>query len=249
MSQRFEASNIQAQSDQLKADVATLNGYLDALNQGAQGSVAASQTILDESKGVAQSSQQMLSGAQEAMGQLDPAQLKQLSDGAAQVADGVEALTSQLEATQGTDTIGGGVNALAAGAEQVDAGAQKLNAGAGQLSDGLDTLADGSGQAYEGSQELEDGLDTLVDSVSGMDQKLLDGIQEAVDQKLGSGYTLHSFVDASNTNVKEVEFVYVVSGIKESDDSQKQASDQSEDDSSNQSFVDRLAALFDKKDE
>ena len=82
-----------------------------------------------------------------------------------------------------------------------------------------------------------------------MDQKVLDEVQETIDEKLGRGYQLHSFVDADNTDVNEVQFVYVVDGV-ESDDDDKAAETTSDDeDTENQTFTQRLLALFKHDDE
>ena len=46
-----------------------------------------------------------------------------------------------------------------------------------------------------------------------IDQQIMDKIQQAVDEKLGGDYVPHSFVAPSNTNVDDIQFVYVVEGI------------------------------------
>ncbi|MCH4275893.1 MAG: hypothetical protein LKF78_01760, partial [Atopobiaceae bacterium] len=88
---------------------------------------------------------------------------------------------------------------------------------------------------------------TLQSSVDGLDQTVLDKAQDYIDQKLGKDYQLHSFVDASNTNVNEVEFVYVVDGVTADDSSTDDTATTTTDDTtdtSNQSIVDRFLALF-----
>ena len=97
--------------------------------------------------------------------------------------------------------------------------------------------------------------------MSGLDEKVLDELQDTIDEKLGKGYQLHSFVEPTNTDVDEVEFVYVVSGVSNDDDSDEtstttsdetsQASDTTSDDSDSQdgNFLTRLVALFSKKDD
>ena len=114
------------------------------------------------------------------------------------------------------------------------------------MEDGLGTLADGTGTAYSGSEELSSGLDTLAASVDGMDQKVLDQVQQAIDERLGTGYALHSFVDPSNSNVKDVQFVYVVSGVKKDDSSNKGKDDDSSS-TQDESFTQRLTDLFSNK--
>ena len=89
-------------------------------------------------------------------------------------------------------------------------------------------------------------------AVDGMDEKVLDELQDTIDEKLGRGYQLHSFVDPSNTNVREVQFVYVVDGVKSADDTSSSSDDQSQqasdDEQQDQSFMGRLAALFTSSD-
>ena len=74
-------------------------------------------------------------------------------------------------------------------------------------------------------------------------------VQQAIDERLGTSYALHSFVDPSNSNVKEVQFVYVVSGVKKDDSSSKGKDDDSSS-TQDESFTQRLTDLFsEKKDE
>ncbi len=89
-----------------------------------------------------------------------------------------------------------------------------------------------------------------------MDQKVIDKLKDTIRQKLGQDYQLHSFVDPSNTNVSEVQFVYVVDGVKEakstgekgdaSKGSSKSESKGSKggDAAKSESFIDRLGTLF-----
>ena len=40
--------------------------------------------------------------------------------------------------------------------------------------------------------------------MSGLDEKVLDELQDTIDEKLGKGYQLHSFVEPTNTDVDQV---------------------------------------------
>lgn len=154
------------------------------------------------------------------------------------------------QAANGAAKLASGLDTLSSGSTQLNDGAKQVASGSSQLASGLSTLKDGTGSAYDGSVQLSDGATELADAVSGIDQKVLDEVQDTIDEKLGKNYALHSFVDPSNTNVEEVQFVYVVSGVSTDDSSSDQkASDDSS--TQNQSFVDRLTGLFsdDKKDE
>jgi X-X-X-Leu-X-X-Gly heptad repeat protein len=152
-----------------------------------------------------------------------------------------------------TESTVDGLSGYLAQVDNLQAGAQQVASGANTLSDGLDQLASGTDEAYSGSQTLASALDTLRDSMDGMDQKVMDELQDKIDELLGSGYELHSFVDPENTDVNEVEFVYVVDGVSDPDDSADSSADDTtasdEDASEDESFGDRLVGLFDRKDD
>jgi len=181
--------------------------------------------------------------------------LSQLSTGAATLSSGISS------ASAGSSTLTTGLTQLTAGSQTLTTGLETAESGGATLASGLSTLSDGTSSAYEGSQTLTAGLDELRDSVSGLDEKVLDELQDTIDEKLGKGYQLHSFVEPTNTDVDEVEFVYVVSGVSNDDDSDEtstttsdetsQASDTTSDDSDSQdgNFLTRLAALYSKKDD
>jgi putative membrane protein len=174
--------------------------------------------------------------------------------------DEVVASLTNSKDSSGQTTIYGAAQQLASGASSLSSGAAQVSSGSSSLASGLDTLSSGTNEASSGSKTLSSSLEELHDSVSGLDDKVLDQLQSTIDEKLGKGYALHSFVDPSNTDVSEVEFAYVVDGIKNTDDDTSEDSeDQSEqaatdtsDSSSDegQNFFTRLAALFssDKSD-
>ena len=115
---------------------------------------------------------------------------------------------------QGVGDLVSGASNLEAGAAAINEGAQALAQGSDSLSQGLDSLASGSFSAYEGARQLTAGNEALADAVSGIDDKILDELQKAIDEKLGSDFTPHSFVVPSNTKVDSVQFVYVFDGIE-----------------------------------
>ena len=176
-----------------------------------------------------------------------------LYDSATKLAAGAAAVdeNTQLAATNaqtiadGAVAINDGVGTLVNGTYTLNVGAHTLATSMDTLNSGLSTLASGTSSAASGAQTLADGLDTLASSVDGMDTKILDELQNTVDEKLGKGYELHSFVDPSNTDVNEVEFVYVVSGVSEADSDTTEAEDEAEDAADDQSFIERLTSLFD----
>ena len=228
-------------------DANTLFDTMKTYGQALVGVATASQTYastikaqLSDKGDVATSLGQIDGGMQQLSGSLATA-----GQGASDLADGLDQLNT------GATALSNGAPALVAGANQLSAGAGQLQSGAGQLSSGLSTLSAGTQTAYTGSGTLSDGLNQLRDAVSGMDRKVLDEVQETIDEKLGTGYQLHSFVDAGNTDVNEVQFVYVVDGVEDPGDSDDAAAETAADadDDSSQTFTQRLVALFKHDDE
>ncbi|WP_159060074.1 hypothetical protein [Collinsella provencensis] len=191
------AKKLQADAKSLAGDLQTLQTSAGGLMTSANEVLSDSNTLLANADTMIGSINQNLSGLSGQMGQITA-----LNTGASQVAAGTASLRQQLSAPYATDgsmTLYGGVSSLAAGSSALDANAQ--------------TAAAGAQSVASGASQLESALNTLRDSVQGMDQQVLDELQGKVDEMLGKGYELHSFVAPSNTNVNEVEFVYVVAGI------------------------------------
>ncbi|MDO4291348.1 MAG: hypothetical protein Q4C41_09000, partial [Eggerthellaceae bacterium] len=122
--------------------------------------------------------------------------------------------------------------------------------GAGALAEGSQSAADGAATLESGAGELTSGAAELANSVKGMDQTVIDELQDAIDEKLGGNFEPHSFVAPGNTNVDTVQFVYVLEGISEPDDENDEDAAEEVDAASTeeaegeQSFIDRLLALF-----
>lgn len=151
-----------------------------------------------------------------------------LSSGASQLASGTSALSS-------------GVSTASDSANELASGAASLSSGTSSLASGLATLEDGSNSAKAGADALSEGSAELAESVSGLDSQILDSLQAKIDEKLGRGFQLHSFVDSANTNVSTVEFVYVTDGVEEPDDEEEEVVAEDSDD---ESILDRIVALF-----
>lgn len=126
--------------------------------------------------------------------------IDEAQEGVRTLASGIEEFDSYLqEYVAGVSSAGEGANALAEGAEDLSQGASQLFAGTGVLESGAEALASGSSQ--------------LAASVKNMDAEVLEGIQKAIDEKLGSDFEAHSFVSPENTSVSSVQFVYMVDGV------------------------------------
>ena len=219
----------------------TLANDLTGLQTSAGQLTTASSTALGQADSALDQADALITSTQDTMSGMGTqlARLNELDAGAQQVSSGVSALTANL-----TQTTANGQTTIYGASTQIASGASQLNSG-------LNTLSAGTQTAYTGSGTLSDGLNQLRDAVSGMDRKVLDEVQETIDEKLGTGYQLHSFVDAGNTDVNEVQFVYVVDGVEDPGDSDDAAAETAADadDDSSQTFTQRLVALFKHDDE
>lgn len=224
---------------QLQADAQALAGDLQTLQTSAGGLMTSAHEVLSDSNALLVNADTMIGSISQNLGGLSSqmGQVTVLGTGASQVAAGAASLRNQLSAPYAADgsmTLYGGVSSLAAGSSALDVNAQ--------------TAAAGAQSVASGASQLKGALDTLRDSVSDMDQQVLEQLQEKVDEMLGKGYELHSFVAPSNTDVNEVEFVYVVAGISDTaeDEADETAGDSAdhEEEATDESFFSLLGDLF-----
>lgn len=168
-----------------------------------------------------------------------------------QIGANIGALASNTELENGaaqfdsglTEFLGGATSA-ADQASALSSGAASLAEGANQVADGADQVADGATSLQDGASQLASGNKTLAESVDGMDQEILDQLQETIDEKLGGDFNPHSFVVPSNTNVDDVQFVYVIEGVSEAEDDADSDATDEEESTEDETFFDRLFALF-----
>lgn len=208
--------------------------YLSPTVQTVQAMDAAAQGLAQASAqlGAYQALDQAVSGYQSV-----DAGVQQASGAASQLAAGTASFDSGLRAYTG------GVDALASQSGTLASGAQAAASGAA-------SLASGAGQAASGAATLAEGAQSLADATRGLGDEVIDGLQEAIDEKLGEGFEAHSFVAPGNTDVDDVQFVYVIDGIEEGgaadgDGSADDAADGAAGgESAPATFWDRLVALF-----
>lgn len=196
-----------------------------------------------------------LQGASSSYSQVDEG-IQSLSTGASSLKSGASSFDSGLStylsgassAASQASKLSEGASSLSSGASKLAKGTKKLSSGASSLADGTKSVSDGaiklssaSATLSSGASKLASGNASLADSVNGMDDKILDQLQETIDKKLGSDFKAHSFVTPSNTDVDDVQFVYVLEGVDAPDD---EDSGDADDSGENQTFFDRLFALF-----
>ncbi len=143
-----------------------------------------------------------------------------VDEGVQEAAAGAAALASDEGAgalSEGIAAYTGAVDEAALQLPALEDGIDQAASGATQLASGTGALSAASSSAASGAGSLADGARSLADAVDGIDEEILDELQEAIDDKLGADFELHSFVVPSNTDVNAVQFVYVVDGVSEPD--------------------------------
>lgn len=239
----------------LSSGASSLKAGSDAYAQGLASSAAQYQAGAAQA-GAAQAAYAQAMGQAQAelqsSGTVSPATLAAI-DAAAQSMAQSSGASGAYEALSGAQE---GYAPLAAGIGQVDSSLGELEAGAGSFGSGLGSytgsvgaaasaasqVSSGAALAASGSTSLSSGLTQLSGSVSGLDQRILDELQQRIDEATGAGFELRSFVAPENRNVKSVQFTYVIDGVqKPSDDAADQADDGENDKGT---LVSRLVSVF-----
>lgn len=161
----------------------------------------------------------------------------------AKLGAGIDSLAEKSDQiSAGASSFNEGLSAYLEGADAAAAASTQLQSGASQVADGAASMSDAASRLATGAGSLSGGASELASSTAGMDQKIIDELQQAIDSKLGQDFTPHSFVVPSNTNVDAVQFVYVVSGVEEPAEEESQPA--TEEDQAKKTIFDRFFALF-----
>lgn len=121
--------------------------------------------------------------------------------------------TAIKQLSQGTGKLSSQSNTLIKGSNQLQSGAKALANGGKTLSSNTSTLTNGAQSLTDGVNKLADGTQTFYDKTGNIDDQILDGIDEAIDEFSGKDYKVKSFVSSKNKNVKSVQFVMKTEGI------------------------------------
>ena len=248
------ASQLQAGSNQFEQGLeSSAQEYASAASQlanvkaaYAQAAQAAKQALASgDTEAAAQAVAQMDAYAQQ-LAQVSAASgayqaLAGVEDSYSTLDSGIDALASSTpELASGAQSFGSGLFSYVEGAGEAAESATQLQEGAAQVAEGAGSLSSATSQLSSGASTLASGSETLANSVSGLDQKIIEELQNVIDEKLGKDFKPHSYVVPGNTNVDAVQFVYVVEGISEPDETMSETNGSSE----NLSFLDRFVALF-----
>ena len=142
-----------------------------------------------------------------------------------QAAAGADALA------EGAGNLAAGNVSLSSGASGLIVGTQKLQAGASEVVDGLSELKDGTG-------ELLDGTGEFSEQVSGIDEKIEEEIDKAVEEIAGGDFEAVSFVSEKNKNIGLVQFVMQTEAISVPEETEEEPAEKEE------SVWDKIKNLF-----
>lgn len=215
-----------------------------ALAQAAQGAAA-----LEQAQAAYQSAATAAQQEIAADGTVSAQTFASLNDAAqalAQASGSAGAYQALSQVNEGYASIDGGIGSLAGGLSQLEAGTgaftsglSDYTAGVTQAASGSQSTASGAATLASGSSSLASGLSQLGSETSGLDKKIIDELQEKIDEKLGANFEAHSFVEPSNTDVKAVQFVYVVGGVHA-----PEAAEDAEGGEAQTTLGQRIAAVF-----
>lgn len=121
--------------------------------------------------------------------------------------------TAIKQLSQGTGKLSSQSDTLIKGGNQLQSGAKALANGGKNLSSNTSTLTNGAQSLTDGVNKLADGTQTFYDKTGNIDDQILDGIDEAIDEFSGKDYKVKSFVSSKNKNVKSVQFVMKTEGV------------------------------------
>lgn len=138
----------------------------------------------------------------------------------------------------GTQSLSQGLNTLPGQMTQLQTAIKQLSQGTGKLSSRSNTLIKGGNQLQSGAKALADGTQTFYDKTGNIDDQILDGIDDAINEFSGKDYKVKSFVSSKNKNVKSVQFVMKTEGITKEEKKTKTT------ESTKSTIIDKIKGLF-----
>ena len=215
-----------------------------ALAQSAKGAAALEQAQVAYQGAAAAAQQEIAEGGMVSAQTF--ANLNEAAQSLAQASGSAGAYQVLSQVNEGYASIDGGIGSLASGLSQLEddtgaftSGLADYTTGVSQAALGGQNAASGAATLSGGSSTLASGLSQLDSETSGLDEKIIDQLQQKIDEKLGVNFEAHSFVEPSNTDVKAVQFVYVIDGVQE-----PKADDEASDVDEQTTLGQRIAVVF-----
>ncbi|MBS5724175.1 MAG: hypothetical protein KHW59_00145 [Clostridiales bacterium] len=177
--------------------------------------------------------------------------LTTISEELTTVADTLDSLATETEAipdmlsalSEGISNLAENYASFHQGLTDYTNAVSEFSTGYEELDAGITSAVQGIASLEAGVQDLYDGTDELNKSTSGMAEEVQSAINSMTEEYLGSDFEMVSFASEKNTNVSLVQFVLKLDGIAAV---QEEVPAQLEEEP--QTLLDRLAALFTKKE-
>lgn len=189
--------------------IAGIKQLSDQYNTFHQGLAQYSGAVAEIAAGIA-SKDPNKPGVQAGLGQLVSG-LEKLDGAGAELNKGGDRLTAAgSEVGKGSDEIASGFAELNEGAKAYVQGVKDLGAGLREYESGLEEYSDGM-------KELAAGVSEFEEETRDLDDKLLDEINDKIDEFLHKDFVPNSFVSPKNKEVEAVQFVFLTEEIPEAE--------------------------------
>lgn len=154
------------------------------------------------------------------------------------LAQSIASATDENSST-GVAALASATSQLSSGLEQATSAYGSLSQGIGQYAQGVSTLASSYGTFHSGVNTLASGTGELASETNGINQKALDSVKEQLSDYLNPEFTQQDFVNGETNSIDTVQFIYKTGEIKAPEVEDETAEDEPE-----QTFFEKLAALF-----
>lgn len=196
----------QAIMEQMQAGATTPDAAEAASQALANSSVQTAQASMREALEALVSAQATSAGAAAASSALEEA-----AAGYAPLDAGLQGLVDP-SGESGIHALARATDELSSGLSSTEKGVLSLEEGIGSYTEGIDSLDSGLGELAGGANALSDGMSELYASTRGIDQKLIDGIRDEVQEFLDPDFQPTDFVTGSS-EILRVQFVYKTAGL------------------------------------
>lgn len=229
--QQFDSSTMLASLGQLKNGIHQLNTQYDTFHQGLStgltqiagglSSTDAQQPgVVQGLQGLQQGYRAMGDGLIDGSGRLVPG-AGQIAFGVGQMRERISSMTDNLDIGDQLQELVSGSQQLRDGHRELISGAEQLESGMGQYARGIDAYIAGMGEFQRGmlslangGEDLSGGMRTLRNETTGMDQKIEEGIDEAMQDYMPADFEPVSFVSDKNPAPQSVQFVMMTDALR-----------------------------------
>lgn len=241
------AEAIAAGADQHAAmQQASAQASQSAATQAACSAAASSEVKAAQAK-AAQATEALVSAVASKAGSQGAAEaLSSASSSYDLIAQGIASATDRSSSTSAA-ALAKATSQLSSGLAQASSAYAQLQQGVSQYTQGVGTLASQYGTFQSGVSSLSSGASELAMQTNGIDQKALEQVKDELSDYLNPSFEQQDFVNGDTESIESVQFVYQTGKVALADDDASTddiADDATETTATQQSFLDKLAALF-----